>query len=298
MNWKRFLVAMFAALLLLPGVSMAQSIVTGAVSGVVTDPSGSVIVGASVTLKTNETGAIQTTNTGSSGTYQFTLLKPGTYVVSATQSGFKQVTEPVDVLLGQIASANLKLELGSGSVTVEVTGQGAMLQTEDANISSNFDTNSIQNIPNPGGDITYIAQTAPGATMNNSTGGGYGNFSAFGLPGTSNLFTINGNDYNDAFLNLNNSGSSNLLLGGNELQEVAVVSNGYTGQYGRQAGAQIDYSTKSGSNNFHGDAVYNWTGRALNANDPINKAHELADGLPNSRPFQNNNQCAAALGVA
>ena len=123
-----------------------------------------------------------------------------------------------------------------------VTEQGALLQTEDANISSNFDTNQIQNIPNPGGDITYVAQTAPGVTMNNSTGGGYGNFSAFGLPGTSNLFTVNGNDYNDAFLNLNNSGSSNLLLGGNELQEVAVVSNGYTGQYGRQAGAQIDYT--------------------------------------------------------
>jgi hypothetical protein len=290
MNWKRFLVAVFAALLLLPGVSMAQSIVTGAVGGVVTDPSGSVIVGASVTLKTNETGAIQTTNTGSSGTYQFTLLKPGTYVVSATQSGFKQVTESVDVLLGQTSTANLKLELGSGSVTVEVTGQGAMLQTEDANISSNFDTNSIQNIPNPGGDITYIAQTAPGVTMNNSTGGGYGNFSAFGLPATSNLFTVNGNDYNDAFLNLNNSGSSNLLLGGNELQEVAVISNAYTGQYGRQAGAQVDYSTKSGGNAFHGDAVYNWTGRYLTANDPLNKA------FGGTRPFENNNQWAAALG--
>ena len=101
--------------------------------------------------------------------------------------------------------------------------------------------------------------------MNNSTGGGFGNFEAFGLPATANLFTINGNDYNDAFLNLNNSGSSNLLLGGNELQEVAVVSNGYTGQYGRQAGAQVDYTTKSGGNAFHGDAVYNWTGRELNA---------------------------------
>ena len=185
------------------------------------------------------------------------------------RSGFKQTTESVDVLLGQIATANLKMELGSGAVTVEVTGQGAMLQTEDANISSNFDTNQIQNVPNPGGDITYVAQSAPGVTMNNSTGGGYGNFSAFGLPGTSNLFTVNGNDYNDAFLNLNNSGSSNLLLGGNELQEVAVVSNAYTGQYGRQAGAQIDYSTKSGGNAFHGDAVYNWTGRELTANDPL-----------------------------
>ncbi|MGA7920450.1 MAG: carboxypeptidase regulatory-like domain-containing protein [Candidatus Acidiferrales bacterium] len=290
MSWKRFFVAVFAALLLLPGISLAQSVVTGGVSGVVTDPSGSVIVGATVNLKNNGTGETQSTTTGSTGIYQFTLLKPGTYVVSATQSGFKQTTESVDVLLGQIATANMKMELGSGAVTVEVTGQGALLQTEDANISSNFDTNQIQNIPNPGGDITYVAQTAPGITMNNSTLGGYGNFSAFGLPGTSNLFTINGNDYNDAFLNLNNSGSSNLLLGGNELQEVAVVSNAYTGQYGRQAGAQVDYSTKSGGNAFHGDAVYNWTGREITANDPINK---FGGG---TRPFENNNQWAAGMG--
>ncbi|MGC1966379.1 MAG: carboxypeptidase regulatory-like domain-containing protein, partial [Candidatus Acidiferrales bacterium] len=227
-------VAFIAVLiLLLPATGAAQSIVTGGVAGTVTDPSGSVIVGATVNLKNNATGETLSATTGSTGAYQFTLLKPGMYVVSATQTGFKQATEKVEVLLGQTTAANLKLEVGSGAVTVEVTSQGALLQTEDANISSNFDTRQIENVPNPGGDITYVAQTAPGVTMNSATGGGYGNFSAFGLPGTANLFTINGNDFNDPFLNLNVSGSSNLLLGGNELQEVAVVSNAYTGQYGR-----------------------------------------------------------------
>ena len=295
-RYCRLTVSFIASLLLLPTLVSAQSVITGGVTGIVTDPSGSVIAGAVVNLKNQSTSEIQSATTGTTGAYQFTLLKPGIYVVSVSQTGFKQVTETVEVLLGQTALASVKLEVGATSETITVTEQGALLQTEDANISSNFDTNQIQNIPNPGGDITYVAQTAPGITMNNSTGGGYGNFSAFGLPGTSNLFTVNGNDYNDAFLNLNNSGSSNLLLGGNELQEVAVVSNGYTGQYGRQAGAQIDYSTKSGSNAFHGDLVYNWTGRALNANDPINKATQLSEGLPNSRPFENNNQWAAAFG--
>jgi hypothetical protein len=295
-RYCRLTVSFIASLLLLPTLLSAQSVITGGVTGIVTDPSGSVIAGAEVNLKNQSTSEIQSATTGTTGAYQFTLLKPGIYVVSVSQTGFKQVTETVEVLLGQTALASVKLEVGATSETITVTEQGALLQTEDANISSNFDTNQIQNIPNPGGDITYVAQTAPGITMNNSTGGGYGNFSAFGLPGTSNLFTVNGNDYNDAFLNLNNSGSSNLLLGGNELQEVAVVSNGYTGQYGRQAGAQIDYSTKSGSNAFHGDLVYNWTGRALNANDPINKATQLSEGLPNSRPFENNNQWAAAFG--
>ncbi|MGA9887524.1 MAG: carboxypeptidase regulatory-like domain-containing protein, partial [Candidatus Acidiferrales bacterium] len=295
-KYFRLAVSLIALLLSLPALVSAQSVVTGGLTGIVTDSTGSVIVGATVNLKNQATSEVLTATTGSTGAYQFTLLKPGVYVVSVSQSGFKQVSETVEVLLGQTAVASVKLEVGATTETVTVTEQGALLQTEDANISSNFDTNQIQNVPNPGGDITYVAQSAPGITMNSSTGGGYGNFSAFGLPGTSNLFTVNGNDYNDAFLNLNNSGSSNLLLGGNELQEVAVVSNGYTGQYGRQAGAQIDYSTKSGSNAFHGDAVYNWTGRALTANDPLNKAHELAAGLPNARPFENNNQWAASIG--
>src|ERR1700720_355764 len=289
-NHFRLAVLFAGLLLLLPTLISAQSIVTGAIGGTITDPSGAVIVGATVNLKNGATSEVLSTTSGSGGTYQFTLLKPGTYTLTVAQQGFKQTSQTVEVLLGQTTASNLKLELGSGAVTVEVSGQGAMLQTEDANISTNFDTNQIQNIPNPGSDITYGAQPAPGITMNNATGGGFGNFSAFGLPGTSNLFTVNGNDYNDAFLNLNNSGSSNLLLGGNELQEVAVVSNGYTGQYGRQAGAQIDYSTKSGTNAFHGDAVYNWTGRELTANDPVNKA------FGGTSPFENNNQWAAALG--
>src|SRR3984885_5811667 len=289
-RYCRLTVSFIASLLLLPALVSAQSVITGGVTGIVTDPSRSGMAGPAVNLKNQSTSEIQSATAGTTGAYQFTLLKPGIYVVSVSQTGFKQVTETVEVLLGQTALASVKLEVGATSETITVTEQGALLQTEDANISSNFDTNQIQNIPNPGGDITYGAQTAPGITMNNSTGGGYGNFSAFGLPGTSNLFTVNGNDYNDAFLNLNNSGSSNLLLGGNEVQEVAVVSNGYTGQYGRQAGAQIDYSTKSGGNTFHGDAVYNWTGRALTANDPINKF------FGGTRPFENNNQWAAALG--
>jgi Carboxypeptidase regulatory-like domain len=289
-SYFRLAVSLIALLLLLPALVSAQSVVTGGLTGIVTDPSGSVVAGAGVNLKNQSTSEIQSATTGSTGAYQFTLLKPGIYVISVSQTGFKQASATVEVLLGQTALASIKLEVGASSETVTVTEQGALLQTEDANISSNFDTNQIRNIPNPGGDITYVAQTAPGITMNSSTGGGYGNFSAFGLPGTSNLFTVNGNDYNDAFLNLNNSGSSNLLLGGNELQEVAVVSNGYTGQYGRQAGAQVDYSTKAGGNAFHGDAVYNWTGRALTANDPLNKANG------GTRPFENNNQWAASLG--
>ncbi|HWZ26871.1 MAG TPA: TonB-dependent receptor, partial [Verrucomicrobiae bacterium] len=268
----------------------AQTIVTGGLSGTVNDPSGASVPAAALTLTSNTTADTYSTVTTAAGGYVFSLLKPGDYTLVVKKDGFKTSSHKVKVLLGQNATVNIAMELGDTTTTVEVTGGDLLLQTENANIATTFDTHTVQNIPNPGNDITYIAQTAPGVSMNTSSGPGFGNFSAFGLPGTSNLFTVNGNDYNDPFLNLNNSGASNLLLGSNDVQEVAVVSNGYTGQYGRMAGAQIDYSSRSGTNAFHGSANYYYTGSDLNAEDTFLKA----SGQP--KPFQNNNQWAADFG--
>src|ERR1700739_1068116 len=276
--------------LVFSGSSRAQSIVTGGFGGTITDPTGAVVPDAALTLSNDATGDNFTGSSTSTGGYQFSLLKPGDYTLFVKKDGFKTTSRKVTVLLGQNSSINIAMELGASTTTIEVTGEGALLQTENANIATTFDTRTVQSIPNPGNDITYIAQTAPGVSMNTSSGNGYGNFSAFGLPGTSNLFTVNGNDYNDPFLNLNNSGASNLLLGGNDVQEVAVVSNGYTGQYGRQAGAQVDYSTRSGTNAFHGSANYYYTGSTLNAEDYFLKASLQP------QPFQNNNQWAADFG--
>jgi hypothetical protein len=295
MRFKSFrMLAAVLAVVALASVSMAQNIVTGGISGTVTDPSGAIMPNAKVSLKSNSTGETQTTNTGSTGSFSFPLLKPGSYSVTISQTGFRSVNETIDVVLGQIVTANLKLVVGNTSETVEVSGQAPLLQTEDANISTTFNTAQIAELPAPGGDITSYAQTAPGVLMN--TGGAYGNFSAFGLPATSNLFTENGNDENDPFLNLNNSGSSNLLLGQNEVQEVAVVSNGYTAQYGRQAGVQVDYTTKSGSNAFHGDAVFWYNSSGFNANDWFQKQSEIANGQPNQQPFAVNHMWAGSVG--
>lgn len=275
---------------LAPGLMRAQTIVTGAVTGTVIDSSEAVIAGATIKLTNTATSATESTKSRSNGQFHFTLLEPGAYTVQAEQQGFKTATLSVTVIVGQTTTTTIKMQVGAGTTTVEVSGTAIALQTQDANISNEFDTQAIVNIPNPGNDLTDVAQTAPGVEQNTSSGNGYGNFSAFGLPGTANLFTVNGNDYNDAFLNLNNSGASNLLLGTNDVQQVSVVENGYTGQYGRQAGAQVDYATRSGTNNFHGNAIYYWTGRALDANEWFLEA----SGQP--RPFQNNNQWAASLG--
>ena len=104
------------------------------------------------------------------------------------------------------------------------------------------------------------------------------------MPSISNLFTINGVNYDDPFFSISNTGASNLLLGSNDIAEANVINNAYSAQYGQYAGSQVTYITKSGTNTFHGDVIYNWNGRYLNSNSFFgNQA-----GLPT--PFNNFNQ--------
>ena len=146
---------------------------------------------------------------------RFSLLQSGCYTVSVTASGFSKTTSTANVNVGQASIADVKMAVGASSTTVEVTSAAPLVSADNADLSTNFNQNLIANSPNGGNDITYVAQTAPGAAMN--TGGGYGNFSVYGLPATSNLFTVNGENDMDPYLNLNNSGATNLMLGRNDL---------------------------------------------------------------------------------
>jgi hypothetical protein len=268
--------------------SPAQSIISGDVTGIVTDPSGAAIPNASVTLTSANTNAAQTATTNAQGSYRFAFVPPGSYRVSVSSTGFQtQQHAGVIVSAGQPTSVNVQLSVAAAKQTVDVVEASSALQTENADVATDYSTQMIENLPDPGGDITYFVQTAPGVVMN--VQGGNGNFSANGMPGTSNLFTINGMSYNDPFLDVNNSGASNLSLGSNDIAEANVINNAYSGQYGQYAGSQVTYITKSGSNEFHGDAIYMWNGRELNANQFFNNSSGVGT------PFNNFNQWAAGL---
>src|ERR1035441_2056919 len=234
--------------LLLPGVAKAQNIVSGEITGTVTDPSGAVVPNVKIVLTSAATAQAMTTTTTSAGLFRFPLLTPGKYNISASPAGFAAINRSVEVALGRVTNITLAANVAGTKETVVVEAAGAMMQTEDANVTANFSQEQLALLPAPGNDMTNYALTAPGVAV--STGGGYGNFSAFGLPGTSNLYTVNGSDDNDPFNGLNNSGASNNTLGTNELEQMTIVTNGYSGQYGRSAGANINYATKSGSNQF------------------------------------------------
>ncbi|HKW66698.1 MAG TPA: carboxypeptidase regulatory-like domain-containing protein [Terriglobales bacterium] len=267
-----------------------QSTISGGITGTVSDPSGAVVPNATVTLKNDSTGQTQTQTTNSSGVYRFSFLNPGTYTLTTSAPNFQSASSHIGISVGQTTTDNVKLTLSSASQTVTVTSEAPVLQTENGNVSTTFSAAQIALVPNPGNDMSYVAQTSPGANMN--TQAGYGNFETFGLPGTSNLFTVNGQYENDPFLNLNNSGATNLLLGSNDVQEATVVNNGYSGQYGGLAGANINYVSKSGGNAWHGNASYWWNGRVLNANNYFNKQSPPIT----PRPFVNDNQWAASIG--
>jgi hypothetical protein len=267
---------------------LAQSLVSGDLTGAVTDPSGAVVPNAKVSLKSAATGETRTTVTSAVGAYRFSLLPPGSYTVTVSADGFNNTSDMVTVNVGQATIADVKMMVGANTQTIEVNSASPLVQADNADLSTNFNQTMIDNTPNGGNDITAIAQSAPGVTMN--TGQGFGNFSSYGLPSTSNLFMVNGENSMDPFLNLNSSGASNLLLGKNDVEEATVVNNAYSGQYGQQAGAQVSYVTKSGTNQYHGNAEYWWTGRAMDANDWFNNLNGT------SRPFANNNEWAASIG--
>jgi hypothetical protein len=284
--------AMLVALvtITLPHLS-AQSMLTGDVVGTVTDPSGAVVSNATATLSSADTGITLTATTSSTGSFRFPLVKPGQYKLTVTAKGFRTTTETVTSAVSAVTTANVQMLLGQSTETVEVSGAAPLLETENANITTTVNSTQVENLPNGGNDITAFAYSTPGVLMNTSSGGGYGNFTAFGLPATSNLFTVNGNDEMDPYLNLNNSGATNLLLGAAEVEEVGVTANGYTGQYGRMAGAQVNYSTKSGTNNVHGALKYYYNDVSMNGADWFLNNTNTKPG------FDVNNQYAAQIGA-
>ena len=216
-----------------------------------------------------EKGFSAKTTTNEQGIFQFPLVAPGNYSVVVSTVGFKRYEARAVVNVGQTTNVNAKLEVGSTETTVRVTGEAPLIQAEAADVTTSFDQISIENLPNPGNDLSAVAYSAPGVVQN--TGGwGWGNFTVNGLSTLSNVFTIDGANYMDPYRGVNFTGPADLMLGKNGVEEATVVTNAYGGQYGQQAGAQINYVSKSGGNSFHGNAEYEWTGRYLDANTWFN----------------------------
>lgn len=276
------------ALLLIGSLAFSQTITSGTIVGSVTDSTGAAVPSAVVTITQIGTGAVRTVTTNEAGQYRFPFLKPGDYAISTTSAGQVGNIPRVSLLVGQEQQINLVLSVQAVQQSVYVNSSTSLLETENANQATSYGEREVANMPINGGDITNIAFTTPGLRLN--VGGGNTNFNVNGLPFSSALFTMNGADITEPY-NLNNkSGASNNTLGANDIQEAAVILNAFSAQYGRMAGAQVNYISKSGSNAFHGNLAENYNDAILNANDYFKNL----EGTPRGRAVAN--QFAASIG--
>jgi len=302
MLFKSLPTMVFAGCLLLfaPAALFPQGETTSAIVGQIRDGTGAAIPSARVSIVNRETGFQRIASTDDQGRFDFPQLKPGIYSVKVTVEGFDpQQADNVTAGLGQKQTVNFTLRLAQTKMSVEVSGESPLLNPENANTSTNLGAPALENLPNPGGDLTYPLQFASGALINTAGSGndfvggtnGYGNVEFNGLPALSNGYIVDGLETNDPLTNLNSGLSTNLVLGLNSISEVTVNTLSYAVDQGRYGASQVNYVTKSGTNQFHGNLYELWNGSRFNA------ANFFTNSTPgNHKPRSTVNHFGGSLG--
>ena len=277
-----------------------QGETTSAIVGQVSDATGSRVPHVQVTVTNRETGLRRNASTDDAGRFNFPQLKPGTYIVRVEAVGFEpQENDSVISALGQKQNVDFTLKLAQSKQTVEIRSDAPILNPENANTSTTLSAHSLENLPNPGGDLTYPLQFAAGALVNTAGSGndfvggtnGYGNVEFNGLPALSNGYIVDGLETNDPLTNLNSGLSTNLVLGLNSISEVTVNTLSYAVDQGRYGASQVNYVTKSGSNEFHGNLYELWNGSRFNA------ANYFTNATPgNHKPRSTVNHFGGSIG--
>src|SRR5579871_407695 len=269
-------IQIFFFLALGPRPAYGQGETTSAISGRIADTSGAPVADASVTVTGNDDGQKRTTRTDVAGRFDFPQLKPGTYKLEASAPGFAPTqNRAVEAGLGRTETVNLVLKLQVVREEVTVSEGAVMLNPQIANTAATIKARAIEDLPNPGGDMTYPLQFAAGALINTAGSGndfvgsssGYGNVEFNGLPALANGYIVDGLETNDPLTNLNSGLSTNLVLGLNSIAEVTVNTLSYSVDLGRYGASQVNYITKSGTNQLHGNLYELWNGARFNAAD-------------------------------
>jgi hypothetical protein len=295
-----FLFLMLTVICLLSKQAPAQGETTSAIVGEVRDATNAVVRGATVIITNHDTGLKRTAQTDEAGRFNFPQLKPGTYSVRAEAQGFEpRQNDNVVSGLGQKQTVDFTLQVARSHEAVEVSSEAPIINPENANTSTTLTAPALEDLPNPGGDLTYPLQFAPGALINTAgssndfVGGtnGYGNVEFNGLPALSNGYIVDGLETNDPLTNLNSGLSTNLVLGLNSISEVTVNTLSYSVDQGRYGASQVNYVTKSGTNQFHGNVYELWNGALLNA------ANYFTNATPgNHKPGSTVNHFGGSLG--
>jgi len=272
--------------------SFSQTSSTGALSGTVTDPSGAVIVGASVAAENIGTGAERSTTTDSSGTYKLSLLPPGNYHVKFSAQGFKTAeVSPVTVSVTETAVVNHGLELGAQTERVTVEATVVTVQTENATNGGVVSSHEVTSLPLVSRNYTQIINLSPGVVANATTASAVGNgtedVSANGSRGDQNNYSMDGSsvvNYVSGTGSQSGSFPGMAIPNPDSIQEFKVQTSQYDASSGRNPGANVTVVTKSGTNQFHG-ALWEFNrNNFFNANDFFYKRFQQSQETPTNHP--------------
>ncbi len=298
--------------ILLPGASAQYR---ASLRGTTTDPQGGVVAGATVTLTNADTNATLVSTSDDNGIYQFNALPPAHYRLTVEHPGFKKkALEHVEIIPEQPNGLDLQLEVGDVQQTVTVTETTQALDTETANVSGTVTSNQIQHMPSFGRDVLKLAQLAPGSFSDGSQASGSDNYN---LPGTQTgggqsggadgIFKTengaqviaNGQQTENNGISIDGISTTSVVWGGatiitpseDSVDSVKIVSNSYDAEDGRFSGAQIQITSKSGTNDYHGSLFITTHQPNLNAYQRFNGA-----GLPVTRDNNKFEQFGGSVG--
>jgi len=268
------LLALVMVLALAPA-AWSQAAGSGAIGGTVQDPSGAVVAGAEVTVKSLDTGAERKFTTTEAGIYNAPYLQPGRYEVRVRAQGFAEVIrQELRLEVGQKLVIDFDLPLKAAQETVTVTGEIPLVETEKFDVSQVVGQEQVENLPLNGRRWDNLALLTPGAGED----GGFGGISFRGINSLYNNNMVDGADNNQAFFS-EARGRTRIAYGYsiNSIKEFQVQTAAYTAEYGRAAGGVVNAVTKSGGNDWHGDFFYFIRDKAFLARDPVGNATATFD---------------------
>jgi hypothetical protein len=285
---KTQFVAIFAALLcvfvLCPVSLHAQAASSTSIAGAVTDSSGAVVAGATVTLTDKATNAPRSIITNDTGRYFFANVIPGDYEIAVSKTGFRITKTIVTASVGIPLTVDLKLELGSVSETVEVTATNTELQTMNATVGNTVSGDTLQSLPAIGRDTGSFVTLQPGVSPDGSVAGAVVDQSSFLLDGGQNTNDMDGSMqvYTPSFGDDPTGGIVSNQIGGaptgvmptpiDSVEEFKVNTANQTADFNSSAGAQVQVVTKRGTNAWHGTAYDYYLDNKWNANTFDNNA--------------------------
>lgn len=266
---------LLVVILVLMGSRMALG-QSAQVQGRVTDSTGALIPGASVTVTNAATGITLKTKTNDDGQFAVPFLQPGDYNIVVEHTGFVPVRRTgVHLEVDQKAGIDFTLNVGAATQTVQVTSAAPLLETESASTGEAIDTKTVSTMPLNGRDYTQLVTLVAGAAKNSYSRASNG-FSLNGSESFENTMLINGIDNNNYILGADSANMNAVTPSVDAIQEFKVETSNYSAEYGRSAGGIVSVSIKSGTNQFHGDAYDFLRNTVLDANDFFAKRAGLA----------------------